>query len=195
MSAPTPTLPLLRHLLWFFGLAFVGQYADLVSKHYAFDRIGAHETVDVVEGWLQYQLVWNRGAVFGILPGHGLLFLGVAIIAVPLIVGIFLSVKTPRWICTVSLGLILAGTLGNMYDRLTYGAVRDFLKFPEELFTMPWSGQGFPVFNLADSFICIGVGLMVVDILLVEPRLRKKAAAAEAAAAPAVPPAAAGEGQ
>jgi signal peptidase II len=188
------TPALLRHLLAFFGLALAGQYADLVTKHRAFERIGWYETVEVVPGWLQFQLTYNTGAVFGLGEGYSGIFLAVAIGAVPLIVAIFLSVKVPRWITTVSLGLILAGTLGNMYDRLTIGKVRDFIKFPESLFRMPGSDHGFPLFNLADSFICIGVALMLVDILIVEPRLRRRALAA-AAAAPVSDPTAPGQGR
>lgn len=161
--------PSLAHLIAFFALAIVGQNADLITKKAAFDRIGEHETVEAVKGLLQFELTYNRGIVFGLGQQWGGAFLVISVLAVPLIVWIYLSVKEERWITTVSLGLILAGTLGNMYDRLTIGMVRDFIKFHPDLFQ-------FPIFNLADSFICVGVFLMVIDILIFDRKKKEKPA-------------------
>lgn len=155
------------HLIVFFALAIVGQNADLVTKHAAFSRIRERETVEAVRGLLQFERTYNTGIVFGLGQEWGGTFLVISVLAVPLIVWIYLSVKETRWITTVSLGLILAGTLGNMYDRVTIGMVRDFIKFHPDLFE-------FPIFNLADSFICVGVFLMVIDILVFDRKKKEK---------------------
>jgi signal peptidase II len=159
------------HLMTFFALAIVGQNLDLITKEAAEQHVRGAGTQEFVPGLIQFEWTENKGIVFGIGPEWSKVFLVVSVLAAPLIVMIFLSVKQPRWITTVSLGLILAGTLGNMFDRLTVGAVRDFIKVHESLFS-------FPLFNLADSFICVGVFLMVLDILIFEPRFKKRLAAA-----------------
>lgn len=165
------------HLLVFFALAVVGENLDLYTKHVAFERIPDHPPYPVVvRGVLSFQKTLNPGIIFGIGQNHPVPFLLISIAAVPLIVAIFLTVKQPRWITTISLGLILAGTLGNMFDRVALGSVRDFIKF---------DFMNFPLFNLADSFICVGVCLLVVEILFFEP---KKKAASEPAVVPPAPP-------
>ncbi len=164
------------HLLAFFILAILGQNLDLYTKHLAFERVPDHPPLPVVKGVLSFQKTENPGIIFGIGQNHPALFLAISIAAVPLIVAIFLTVKHPRWITTISLGLILAGTLGNMFDRVARGSVRDFIKF---------DFMNFPLFNLADSFICVGVCLLVIEILFFEPK--KKAAPLPAAAPPAPP--------
>ena len=68
--------------------------------------------------------------------------------------------------------MILAGTLGNMYDRLSEGAVRDFIKF--YVVTADGTQAVWPLFNLADSFICVGVFLMTVEMLFFDERAAKK---------------------
>jgi signal peptidase II len=158
---------LARHVVVFFALAIVGQNADLVTKEAAFTRIDSGETVEAVPGVVQFEKVLNPGIVFGLGQNYGPVFAVVSVAAVPLIVWIFLSAqKQPRWITTISLGIILAGTLGNMYDRLTLGEVRDFIKIHPSLFN-------FPLFNVADSCISVGVSLMVADILVFEPLARR----------------------
>lgn len=167
-------------MLLFFAIAIVGQNLDLVSKYVVHGIIMEQGGVEFIRGLIQFEWTTNRGIVFGIGGNLPTLFLVISVLAVPLIVLIFFSVKEPRWITTVSLGLILAGTLGNMYDRLTLGAVRDFIKVHEDLFS-------FPLFNLADSFICVGVFLMVVDILFFDVRARRRAAREAAQTQPEQP--------
>ena len=77
------------------------------------------------------------------------------------------------WLCT-ALGLILAGTLGNLFDRVVFGGVRDFLYF----YWIEW-----PVFNVADCFLVCGAGLLLLQAFTSSAADKHKPAAAEAAAA------------
>jgi len=98
--------------------------------------------------------VHNTGAAFGMLPAGGLLFVAVA---VAVLAGLFVSyprVRAADRLTRVSLGLIAGGTLGNLVDRLRFGYVVDFIDF-----------RWWPVFNLADSAICIGVALLMWRII------------------------------
>lgn len=117
-------------------------------------------------GWLfELVMVWNRGISYGLFQQHedwgryGLVALSVGA-AIGL--GVWLSRNT-AWIVALALGLLIGGALGNAVDRLLYGAVADFVL----LYWIPV----FPyVFNLADSAIVAGVGLLLYDSLVLEGR-------------------------
>ncbi|MSQ90741.1 MAG: signal peptidase II [Phycisphaerales bacterium] len=120
---------------------------------------------------LDFHLVINHGAVFGIGQNARGLFIGFTLVAVA--VGVFIFGWWTRarsvW-AHIAIGLILAGGLGNLYDRVAFGAVRDFLyMFPRRNlpFEMHWPGGSteiFPwVFNLADVLLLAGMALLIVQ--------------------------------
>ncbi|MGH7128230.1 MAG: signal peptidase II [Planctomycetaceae bacterium] len=202
-------LPGHRYVL-FALLALCGLGVDLASKSVVFTDLGypagsvaavepgAHELFDrpdhlppasdgqtppYLDGWVTFRLYtsFNRGALWGIGQGQTWLFAALSVVA---LVGIpyFLFVRgaaQSRWL-TVSLGFIMAGTLGNLYDRLglhgltdsegeTIHAVRDFL-----LFT--FGGWSWPVFNFADMFLVTGAGMLFVQSFRTEPKREPDAA-------------------
>jgi signal peptidase II len=163
----------LRHTALFLAVALAGAGLDLLTKHMAFEHIQPYQEVTVVDGFFSFGRTTNPGVVFGVGGGAKKVWLGVSVLAVPVILGIFFTVKNPRWILTIALGMILAGTLGNMYDRVFTAKqeVRDFIKF----FYRPASGgeKVWPLFNLADAFICVGVFLLTVEMMFFDERNRK----------------------
>jgi signal peptidase II len=102
----------------------------------------------------------NKGISFGLLNAlntpdaqrNVLAFLTIAILAVLAMV----LCRAEKWLTIVALGLIMGGAIGNLIDRLLYGAVTDFLYFH-------YLSYDFPAFNVADSCVCIGVGLMLLE--------------------------------
>ena len=129
---------------------------DQASKWLVHDRLLPRQSVEVIPGFFNLTLVYNRGAAWGILRDQGLWLTLLAFVAL-----IFLFVvrrhftyvgTTPR----IALGLLLGGIAGNLADRLWHGHVVDFLSFHLGQFT--W-----PAFNGADSSICIGVGIYLID--------------------------------
>jgi len=107
-------------------------------------------------------LAYNKGAAFSFLSNSGgwqrYFFTGIGIIAAIFIVYLLKKNGSQRMFAW-ALSLILGGALGNVIDRLAYGHVIDFLDFH-------WRGLGhFPAFNVADSAICIGAGLFILDEL------------------------------
>jgi signal peptidase II len=102
----------------------------------------------------------NRGAAFGMLQEQRWFFL---VITVAVVVGILWylhrSYRTGSALLLFALSMILGGAVGNFLDRALYGEVVDFLQFNFGHYT-------FPIFNLADSGICIGVALVILDALL-----------------------------
>lgn len=107
----------------------------------------------------------NHGALFGMGGQHkgtangffALVSFGAAVAI--LVWGLRRSTAREKWLMA-ALGLILAGTVGNLYDRIVFNGVRDFLHF----YYVPW-----PVFNFADCFLVVGAGLLLVQAVLVPP--------------------------
>jgi signal peptidase II len=115
----------------------------------------------VVTGFFELVPVWNRGVSFGILSSHDgstVWLLGgiAAVVAAGLVVWL---ARAERGLLAFGLGLVIGGALGNVIDRGRFGAVFDFLDFHA-------AGWHFPAFNLADSAITVGVGLLLLDGLL-----------------------------
>lgn len=116
-----------------------------------------HETRPVIRDIFHLTLVYNTGGAFGLLRDRNTLFLAVSsVVSVVLLVQLFKAPAGYRF----ALGLILGGAWGNMIDRLRLGHVIDFLDF-----------RVWPVFNLADTAISIGVALMAVLLFLTGPPL------------------------
>src|SRR5688572_15906404 len=162
----------MQHRLWFAALSLAAAALDLWTKSTAFSHIAdGGADVPVIEGFFSFGRTTNKGIVFGLFAGAGPVFLVVSVLAVPAILFIFLSIKKPRWVLTAALALILGGTLGNMYDRVVDGEVRDFIKFfyvDKEGATHTW-----PLFNLADSCICVGVFLLTLEMLFFDEKKKK----------------------
>jgi signal peptidase II len=115
----------------------------------------------VVTPFLNLTMVWNRGVTFGLLAGeawwHAWLLATVALgVAVALLV--WLARAPDRW-TAIAIGLVLGGAVGNVIDRMRFGAVADFV----DLHAFGWHWY---VFNLADSAIVVGVGLLLAHALL-----------------------------
>lgn len=132
----------------FFLVVIIALAADLYTKHLTLQYLQVGEFIPV--GIFDIRHVHNTGAAFGMLANSNVLFVSVAVIV---LVGMLMAL--PRIMraelpIIVSLGLITGGTLGNLVDRLRFGYVVDFIDF-----------RWWPVFNVADSCICVGVGILI----------------------------------
>ncbi|MCS6908616.1 MAG: signal peptidase II [Anaerolineales bacterium] len=128
-------------------------------------------TLQVGEVWSPWEALtpyvrivhWkNSGAAFGILQGFGGLFMVLAIVVALMIVFYFPKVPRRDWSLRLALGLQLGGAVGNLIDRLRHGYVTDFI-----------SVGTFPVFNIADSSISIGVAILALGLWLKDRQERK----------------------
>ncbi len=160
-------------------------------------HIPPHDAVPVIPRVLNLHLVKNEGAVFGIGANQRVFFIFFTIAALAAAAFVF-----GRWTradalaAHIAIGLIIAGGGGNLYDRLRFGFVRDFLHLlPGWRLPFGWSWPGgnseiFPwVFNLADVMLLLGMGTMMWYMNSLEKRrkLAADAAAAEAAMSPGGP--------
>lgn len=172
--------------------SIVGLVVDLWTKWYAFEHVAGfpvvvdradvmrvddlgilipqHEPVMVMERVLEFTLVLNPGAVFGIGAGQRWFFVIFTLIACVVAVTLFVKwTHAKDWLAHGGFGLIIAGGLGNLYDRLVFACVRDFIhplpgvRLP---FGLRWPG-GNPeiwpyVSNVADAFLIVGIVMLMI---------------------------------
>ena len=153
------------------GTALALYVADQVTKALVAANLAVGERVDVIGDVVQLWHLRNTGASFSILPGALWLFIPVTIVAIGMVAYFHgqLRQRGP-WIHVV-LGAILAGALGDLADRLRLGYVVDFVSV----------GIGelrFPAFNVADSSLVLGIGILVVYLTFVDARGRRDEPAA-----------------
>jgi len=164
-----------RKTCLFIGIALTGALVDIISKTLIFSLLnydfqtGHSKTLDLIPGIFGLRCVTNTGVIWGLFQGeHSFVFIILWITAVPAIILMFFLLKRPETtgipgissLGTIAFGLILAGALGNLYDRLFYSQVRDFLDF----YLIHW-----PVFNLADAFISVGAVLLLITTFRSSP--------------------------
>ena len=149
-------------------LAFLLSLAlDLTSKYFVEENLHFGDKREVVEGFFYLTHVRNPGAAFGLFataPATLRLtfFIGLSLVAVVIIISFFRRIAPGDRLSALALGLILGGAIGNLIDRIRYGEVVDFLHF------RLWKGYSWPDFNFADSFIVVGVALLVLELLATE---------------------------
>lgn len=144
---------------------------DQVSKALILRAFGLGEAIPVVPGFFDITFVLNPGAAFSLLATlpetvRNPFFVGISVAAAILIVFYRTRYLRQDSLASVSLGLILGGAIGNLIDRLRFGMVVDFLD-------VHVSRYHWPVFNVADSAISVGVSLMILQVLLEWRRERK----------------------
>jgi signal peptidase II len=177
-------------LLCFFGVAAAGVAIDLWSKSAAVASLQFGRVVRFIPGVLHFEYTRNFGAVFGLGQGQKVLFVIVSILAIGFLTYLFASSGRAR-IYQIILGMLLAGVLGNMYDRLRFGYVRDMLHGLPGWYWPAWLARVLPdawhqpegvpvfpwIFNVADSLLCIGVAAMILFSFFTERRKRREAPA------------------
>lgn len=146
-----------RSAAWF-GLSAAVIVVDQLTKWLVLESFAPGER-RMVTGFFNLVLAFNKGAAFSMFADaagwQGPLLIAFALIAA-VVVGVLLLRSSGRGIYYAGLALILGGALGNVLDRLRLGHVVDFLDF--HAFGWHW-----PAFNVADSAICVGAALLIVD--------------------------------
>ncbi|HEX4145308.1 MAG TPA: signal peptidase II [Pirellulales bacterium] len=187
-------IPRSRFVL-FAVLAAGGCAVDLVTKHWIFDRLGMpgmKPTEWLVTNVFGFTTSLNQGALFGIGQGRGALFASLSVVALlGILYWLFVSGAAHDLLLTVALGAVCAGIFGNLYDRLGLPglkdptgqavlAVRDWLDFR----LINW-----PIFNIADSLLVCGAGLLVWHAFSAERHGRSSLATEPVAPSPVSEPA------
>ena len=145
--------------VWFLLLLLI-VFCDQISKWLAVILLEGEAPFYVIPDVLRFTYVENRGAAFGMLDDKRWVFLILSSAAI-LGICVYVCVRPPRsgWV-RASLLLIVGGGIGNMIDRVALGYVVDFIDFCAFPDFWMW------VFNIADSCICVGVGMMMLYLIL-----------------------------
>lgn len=136
--------------------------ADQVTKWWILSTVMQPPRIIPVTPFFNLVLGWNRGVSFGMLNSEADLsawLLPLAVIAITVALGVWLY-RSDRPRVAAALGLIIGGAIGNLVDRVRYGAVLDFLDFHA-------AGFHWPAFNLADSGITVGAIVLILDSLFI----------------------------
>lgn len=138
--------------------------ADQLTKICAEANLKEISTLPIIENIFHFTYVENRGAAFGMLADHRWVFMILSVVGIAAIF-VYLTVTKPKsWWMRLALCFIVGGGVGNMIDRIARGYVIDFIdcRFID-----------FYVFNVADSFVCVGCAMFIIAVIIDEVRERK----------------------
>lgn len=129
---------------------------DSLTARFIAPGFGSTESLPVLGQAFRITLVRNTGAAFGIFPGYQPIFIATSLLVLLVIMGYQIRTKPDSWPVVIALALVSGGAFGNLIDRALIGRVTDFFDL---------AIVDFPVFNIADSAILIGVGILIVWLL------------------------------
>lgn len=145
------------------GLLITIIFLDQVTKWFVDRTMPLYRSIPVIDGFFNLTYIRNTGAAFGILAGSGAHFRLPFLVAFSVLAIVFIIIMLRRLPehetgLISALAFILGGAIGNLIDRFVYGEVIDFLDFY-------WATYHWPAFNIADSFITIGVTITVYYLI------------------------------
>lgn len=150
------------------AIIFGGVLIDQISKLIISSSFSLGESMPIIKDVLHLTYIHNRGAAFGMMANSRWVFMIISSVAILLMAAYLYIGRAQSKLYTVSLAIIISGGIGNMIDRIAYGYVIDFIDF---------CLIDFYVFNIADSFVCVGAGLLILALVLdiiKEARVNKK---------------------
>lgn len=153
--------------LAFMGVIMLGiLVADQVTKLMA-DRIMMEgQNYEIIDGFFYFTYVHNKGMAWSLLEGRRWLFLLTTPLVLCGLIYFFTVTKKHEILTRFGIVLVVGGALGNFIDRAIFGYVRDFIHF--YIFN-----YDFPVFNIADIAVCLGIGLIILEIIIQEYQIWK----------------------
>ncbi len=162
-------------LLPVFGIALL---IDQLTKIWIVDRFSYGEQRVVIPDVFNLTHVRNPGGAFSFLATvsedvRQVFFLGTGALAIALLLAFFQRLEPGEWLSATAIGAVLGGAVGNLTDRILYGEVIDFLDF------RLLGGYVWPTFNMADSWIVVGVGILLIEMFL-EPKSESEVEPADA---------------
>jgi signal peptidase II len=178
-SSPASTSAFRLHVYLRLGLFALTLAADQITKLWARITFSLpngepdyYLVQSVIGEWLQFRLVYNHGAAFGMKPQalvpflHPTVFFGLfSAIAIGVLVYYYMRLQPHENGLKTGVALILSGAVGNLIDRLTMHKVTDFIDVG-----IPGLHPRWPTFNIADSCVCIGVGILLILPMLLARR-------------------------
>ncbi|WP_174613178.1 signal peptidase II [Virgibacillus ihumii] len=153
-------------MIWYYIIALIIVGIDQYTKWIVVKEMELYEQITVIEDFFYLTSHRNNGAAWGILEGHMTFFYIVTVIVVIGIVYYMQKYAKDNKLLAISLSLVLGGAIGNFIDRLFRKEVVDFLDFVI-------AGYDYPIFNIADSSLVIGVILLLIATFIDEKKKGK----------------------
>jgi len=154
-----------RRWKWFTAFAVLTLLADQLSKLWARHGLpvnarGIGEPVAVIKNFFDWRLSYNTGSAFGLfssVTGARIFLTIVGVVALGAIMWMVHKARDEQRRLMIGLGLVGGGAIGNVIDRVAFGKVTDFVVWK-------WHTHEWPTFNVADAALCVGVGLLFLDL-------------------------------
>ena len=140
----------------YFLIPFLGLLiADQAVKHLVRTTMVQGQSIPIIENIFHITYIENPGAAFGILANQRMLFLILTAVIVGVMIYLYCSLSNKKSLTAISLGIVVSGAIGNFIDRFMQGTVTDFLDF-----------RIWPIFNIADIAICVGLALICYFLII-----------------------------
>ncbi len=153
-----------------FGLLFISLLIvciDQITKYIARNNLFLYETKVVIPNFWNWTLAYNKGAAFSLFAHQAgswpKLFFGVIAFIVSMWLINYLLMKVYTLINGIAFSFILGGAIGNLIDRIVHDQVTDFIDWY-------YKAYHWPAFNVADSFICLGVTVIIIEGIFLKPK-------------------------
>ena len=154
-----------KKLIYTLGMFFM--LLDQLIKLIITKNMSLHQEITIIPNFFSLYFLKNTGAAFSIFGNQTVFLILISIICLVVLKNYIKKLKRITNLTIISLGIMLGGIIGNLFDRIIYGAVVDYLSFT--IFN-----YNFPVFNMADIGITVGAVLLIVDLLIEEINLKNK---------------------
>ena len=162
----------LKEYILYLAITLSGIGLDQLTKYLATKHLEPVGSVPIIKDVLHLTFHTNDGMAFGMLDDHRWIFMSVSTIMIGALCFLLISGKLESRLYSVPIAMIVSGGIGNMIDRIAFGEVVDFIDFRL---------INFAIFNVADSVVCIGAGLLVVALSIDLSREKKKKSNKESA--------------
>ncbi len=144
-----------------YTIALITVLLDQVIKYLVMNNMALHQEIKLIPNFFSLYYLKNTGAAFSILGNKTILLILVSIFCLIIIKNAIKKLKRTNTLNIISLGIMTGGIIGNLFDRVLYKSVIDYLSF--NIFN-----YSFPVFNLADIGITVGAILLIIDLMIEE---------------------------
>ena len=138
---------------------------DQLIKLIVTANMNLHDEISIIPNFFSLYYIKNTGAAFSIFGNKTLFLIIISLICLIVLKNYIKKLKSVTNLSIISLGLMTGGIIGNLFDRILYKSVIDYLSFN-------FFGYSFPVFNLADIGITVGAALLILD-LIIEDKKKK----------------------
>jgi signal peptidase II len=147
----------IKKYAFFSAVILLGIFLDQLTKYLTVKNMELHEEIPVIKNFFSFYHLRNEGAAWGMFDDKRWVFMSISTVAIiGMLIFLFAGFAQNR-LYEISLAVIISGGIGNMIDRIALGYVVDMLRA---------TFIDFPVFNVADSFVCIGAALLMLALIL-----------------------------